>query len=267
MLGDGGFSYSFRLFHFSHEEVKRAVVVTYRFFSLHSSPCIRLFVPKNKQHMISKKKKKKRNNEEMPPRPLSCSILLHILSPLVSLGYHPALLKVAKGLVLDKPGKPSYESLSSIRIIVLLWPVSKILERKALARLLLAACSRALIHRNQCGSLPGLSTYDAWLTLMNDVNILQRGRLMVSFLFLDIKAGFDNVDNPIQARILTEGGSPPSLVSSVSSFLGGQSYTLVFQGTPGPPARVNVGAPQGSPISPLLSLFMYRPSSSGFPED
>jgi len=31
---------------FPMKEVKRTVVVTYRFFSLHSSCCIRLFVPK-----------------------------------------------------------------------------------------------------------------------------------------------------------------------------------------------------------------------------
>ena len=48
MLGEGGFSYGFGVFDFSHEEGNRAVVVTYRFFSLHSSHCIRLFVPKNK---------------------------------------------------------------------------------------------------------------------------------------------------------------------------------------------------------------------------
>jgi len=46
VLGQGGFSYGFGVFDFSHEEVKRAVVVTYRFFSLHSSRCLRPFVPK-----------------------------------------------------------------------------------------------------------------------------------------------------------------------------------------------------------------------------
>ena len=38
------------------------------------------------------------------------SILLQILAPLVLLGYHPASLKGSNGVVLDKPGKPSYES-------------------------------------------------------------------------------------------------------------------------------------------------------------
>jgi len=187
------------------------------------------------------------------------SILLQILSPLVSLGYHPASLKGANGVVLDKPGKASYESPTSFRIIVLLRTVSIIRERIIAARLLLVARARGLIHPNQCGSLPGLSTYHACLTLMNDVRTLQRPCLKVSSLFLDIKAGLDNVDNPTLTRILREGGIPSYLVSWVASFLGELSCTLVFQGTPGTPAPVNIGAPQGFPISPLLFLIYVSP--------
>jgi len=132
--------------------------------------------------------------------------------------------------VLDKPGKPSYESPSSFRIIVLIRTFSKILERIIAARLLTAARSEGLLHPNQCGSLPGLSPYDACLTLTNDVKTLQRPRLKVSSLFLDIKAGFNNVENNTLARILREGGIPPYLVSWVSSFLGERSCTLIFQG-------------------------------------
>jgi len=187
------------------------------------------------------------------------SILLQIHSPLVSLGYHPASLKGANGVVLEKPGKPSYALPSSSRIIVLLQTVSKIPERIMAACLLLAARSRGLIHPNQCGSLPGLSTYDACLTVMNDVKTLQRPRLKVSSLFLDIKAGFDNVDNLTLARILREGGIPHYLVSWVAFFLGERTCTLVFQGAPGTPAPVNIGAPQGSPISLLLFLIYVAP--------
>jgi len=116
-----------------------------------------------------------------------------------------------------------------------------------------------MLNPNQCGSLPGLSTSDAVLTLFNDVKTLQRPRCKVSSLFLDIKAGFDNVDNSTLARILREGGIPRYRVSWVSSFLGEPSCTLVFQGAPGTPAPVNVRAPQGSPISPLLFLLDVSP--------
>jgi len=195
----------------------------------------------------------KQGNKENP------SILLQILSPLVSLGYHPALPKGSNGIILDKPGKPSYESPASFRIIVLIRKVSTILERIIASRLLLAARSKGMLYPNQCGSLPGLSTTDTLLTLFNNVKTLQRPRLKVSSLFLDIKAGFDNVDNSTLARILREGGIPRYLVSWVSSFLGERSCTLVCQGARGTPSPVNVGAPQGSPISPLGFLLYVSP--------
>jgi len=116
-----------------------------------------------------------------------------------------------------------------------------------------------MLNPNQCGSLPGMSTYDAVLTLSNDAKTLQRLRLKVSSLFLDIKAGFANVDNSTLARILREGGIPRYLVSWVSSFLGERSCTLGFQGAPGTPAPMNVGAPQGSALSLLLFLLYVSP--------
>jgi len=47
--------------------------------------------------------------------------LIHdLLAPLVFYGSHPLSLKKADGIVLDKPGKPSYDPPSSFRVIVLL---------------------------------------------------------------------------------------------------------------------------------------------------
>jgi len=86
------------------------------------------------------------------------SILLQILAPLVLLGYHPASLKGSNSVVLDKPGKPSYESPASFRIMVLIRKFSKILETIIAARLIAGARVRGLLDPNQCRSLPGLST-------------------------------------------------------------------------------------------------------------
>ena len=114
---------------------------------------------------------------------------------------------------------------------------------------------------NQCGSPPGLSTSDACATLIHEVRTLQRPRWVVFTLFLDIKAGFDNL-NASKLRSLLLGKNIPSyMVDWVTSFLSERSCTLVFQGAPGTEAPVEVGTPQGSPISPLFFSSMSPPST------
>ena len=193
------------------------------------------------------------------------AILVDLLAPLVTLGYHPPCLKHANGVVLDKPGKPSYDTPASFRIIVLLKTVSKILERIMTVRLSALARKANLLHPNQCGSLPGLSTSDACATLIHEVRTLQRPRWAVSTLFLDIKASFDNVNASTLRSLLLRKNIPSYMVDWVTSFLSGRSCTLVFQGAPGTRAPVEVGTPQGSPISPLLFLIYVAPLHSSIP--
>ena len=186
-------------------------------------------------------------------------LLLDLRAPLVTFGYHPTSLKHANGVVLDKPGKPSYNTLASFRIIVLLKTVSKILERILTVRLTSLARKTGLLHPNQCGSLPGLSTSDAVAVLTHEVNTLQTPLLKVSSLFLEIKAGFDNVNASKLRSLLLSKNIPSYMVDWVSSFLTGRRCTLVFQGAPGVSTLVSVGTPQGSPISPLLFLIWVTP--------
>ena len=142
-------------------------------------------------------------------------LLTDLLAPLLKFGPHPTSLKKANGVVLDKPGKPSYDSPSSFRIIVLLQTISKLLERIVELRLVLEARRLKLLHRNQSGSLPALSSFDACLSFVDTVRTLQRRGLKVSTLFLDIKGGFDNVNARTLCGSLWRAGVPHYLVSWV----------------------------------------------------
>ena len=168
-------------------------------------------------------------------------------------------MKMANGVVLDKPGKPSYDSPSSFRIILLLQTISKILERIVASRLSAIARYVGLLHRNQCGSLPSLSSFDACTALTDKVRTLQRPALKVSSLFLDMKGGFDKVDADILCSSLRSKGVNQYLISWVRSFRTGRSCHLLFQGSPRIFSPVSVGTPQGSPVSRWLFVIYVAP--------
>jgi len=179
-------------------------------------------------------------------------LILDLLAPLVAHCFHPPALKMADGIVLDKPGKPSYDSPSSFRVIVLLQTFSKILERIMNSRLSCVARVAGLLDPDQGGSLAGLSASDATTTLTHEVRTLQMAGRKVSTLFLDIKGGFDNVNPSILCSMLKAKAVNPYLVSWTRSFLTGRTCQLRYQGSPKVFAPVAVGTPQGSPVSPLL---------------
>ena len=154
--------------------------------------------------------------------------------------------------MLDKPGKPSYDSPTSFRVIVLLQTVSKILERIVTSCLSLVARSLKLVHHNQYGSLPALSSFDTALSSVDTVRTLQRPSLKVSTLFLYIKGGFDHVNASILCSSLKKAEVPHYMVAWIGSFLSQRTCRLVFPGSPKTFSPVQVGTPQGSPISPLL---------------
>jgi len=184
----------------------------------------------------------------------------------VAFGSHPLTLKRADGIFLDKPGKSSYDSPSSFRVIVLLQTFSKILERIMNSRLSCVARVSGLLNPHQCGSLAGLSASDAITTLTHEVRTLQMAQRKVSTLFLDIKGGFDNVNPSTLCGMLKAKGVNPYLVSWTRSFLSGRKCRLRYQGSPMVFAPVSVGTPQGSPISPLLFVIYVSCLHSEIPE-
>jgi len=140
--------------------------------------------------------------------------------------------------------------------------MSKVLERIVTFRLYDHAIQSNFLHPNQGGSLPGRSTSDAVATLTHEIKLLQAAGLKVSSLFLDINGGFDNVRGSILASGLRAHNTPTYIVNWVISFLSNRSCRLLFKGGPRAFEPVDVGVPQGAPISPLLFVIYVAPLHS-----
>jgi len=100
---------------------------------------------------------------------------------------------------------------------------------------------------------------------MHKMETLQRHRLEVSTLFLDIKAGIDNINaSTLRARLLAA-RVPSYMVDWLSSFLSERTCTLVFQHSLNLSSLVSVGTTEGSPMSPLLFLLYVAPLHMSVP--
>src|ERR1700704_6401921 len=190
-------------------------------------------------------------------------ILVKLFNPLLQFGYHPTALKKALGVVLPKPGKPDYSSTTSFRIISLLQTISKILKKLVSDRLFSLSSPLSLVHPNQCGSLPSISTADAVLSLKQEVIASQKAGMKSSTLLLDIKGGFDNIIPQTLTDKLRKHQVPSYLIDWILSFLSQRSISLLFPGSFEFFVQVETGVPQGSPLSPIL--FVIYVSDLHFP--
>ena len=79
-----------------------------------------------------------------------------------------------------------------------------------------------------------------------------------STLFLDVKGAFDHVSINQLLRICNRLGLPRSLIKWIYSFLSNRKVLLAFDGETSEIMPINIGIPQGSPISPILFAIYVR---------
>ena len=184
---------------------------------------------------------------------------LQAYSYLFQCGQHPSVWKEAIGIIIPKKNKPDYSLPKSYRPISLIPCLSKLLERVFSHRTSYHAnVSSDLLHPSQMGGRKQRSAIDAILLLQDFTERQIAKNKIVTSVFLDVMGAFDRIQADKLCQILSEKKLPPSFVSWVQSFLSGRKISLLFDGQLSQPYHVT-GAPQGSPISPLLFLLYLSP--------
>ncbi|KAG5761420.1 hypothetical protein H9Q72_010474 [Fusarium xylarioides] len=183
----------------------------------------------------------------------------------------PPMFRLAITVVLPKAGKDSYNTPKSWRPIALLPSFGKLLDRIAADRLKEASIEYSLLPKTQYGA-PGMSTTDAVQDILKVVYEAWSGKpnrrakrywwrmlRKVTLMGLDISAAYDNVDRQKLLQILADAGLPKWYILLIHSFLSQRQTALKLPRSMSEVFFVNIGIPQGSPLSPLLFLFFTAP--------
>ena len=167
----------------------------------------------------------------------------------------PEAFRIARTVVLRKPGKESYSQAKAWRPIALLNTLGKVMEAVTAHYLQDLAERYNLLPETQMGARKNRSTETALDLLLSQIRATWSAEGIATVLSMDISGAFDHVVRDRMIHILRGKGVPASIVGWVQSFMSDRRTTLVFDGQESAPLEVAAGIPQGSPISPILFLF------------
>jgi hypothetical protein len=95
--------------------------------------------------------------------------------------------------------------------------------------------------------------------LQHDIRTAHASGLVCASLLFDISGFFDNINHQRLIAVFKAMGFPMEMVSWLRSFLTDRRVSLRFNGFTSDPFNLRVGTPQGSPISPVLSIIFASP--------
>ena len=188
------------------------------------------------------------------------TLMTTLYSNILELGFHPACLKSANVAVVPNPNKPNYTLAKAYRPIALLECLSKVLEKVITKRLNFYVNKYELIPNTQFAGRTKSSVEDAGLCLTHDIQAAWSQNLKMSVLFFDISGYFNNMHHGVLLDTLRRKSIPEAICKWLSSFLKGRAVNMILNGVTSAQMMImDIGVPQGLPLSPILSSFYTAP--------
>ncbi|KAI5115735.1 hypothetical protein M0805_005325 [Coniferiporia weirii] len=180
--------------------------------------------------------------------------ILALFNDCLRMGHHPKCWQAAKVVMLQKPNKKDPFSPRSYCPITLEETLGKLLEKMLANWLQFLTNEENWLPPNQYGGRQGHSVYDATQHLLQLVEGAHSTNQVCSVFAVDIQGFFDSVHPQLLHQQLLTMGCPPNMVDWFLSFMTGHKVAISFNGTMTPlTPKPDLGTPQGSPASPILS--------------
>ena len=169
----------------------------------------------------------------------------------------PEKHKVARAILIKKPGKENIEDPSTYRPICLLNNTGKLLERLIRGRLVKEIEEKGGFSDNQYGFIKGRSTIEACNQVVKiaekEKNKSVKTRGMCVVVALDVKNAFNTASWEVILKRLKEMAISPHLANCISQYLEDRKILL----SNGETVDMTCGVPQGSVLGPTLWNVLY----------
>lgn len=188
--------------------------------------------------------------KELPPK--AKRFITIIMNAIIRLSYFPSQWKIAKIILIAKPGKAP-ELVTSYRPISLLPTLSKVCEKIILKRLNKVLTTKNIIPEHQFGFRVNHSTIEQINRVTTKIRNTFEKNEYCNAIFLDVAQAFDKVWHEgllLKLRRIL----PKNLYTLLKSYLTNRLFKVKVNNETTKLHAIRAGIPQGSVLGPILYL-------------